>query len=110
MTTLEKIRAELMKEYGNNANAMDWSYRAGLAKALDIINEYAEQKPIEKITLWGGEQFVSIETYQQVCKERDIAIEQLHELGYELGQKIEPCEDTISRKAVSKCHIAYQQY
>jgi len=62
--------------------------------------EKAEQEPIEKITIWGGEQFVGIETYQQVCKERDIAIEQLHELGYELGQKIEPCNDAINRQAV----------
>ena len=34
---------------------------------------------------------------KQFMWERDIAIEQLHELGYELGQKIEPCEDAISR-------------
>ena len=61
--------------------------------------EKAEQEPIEKITIWGGEQFVGIETYQQVCKERDIAIEQLHELGYELGQKIEPGDDAINRQA-----------
>ena len=64
--------------------------------------EKAEQNPIEKITLWGGEQFVSIETYQQVCKERDIAIEQLHELGYEFGQKIEPCDDVVSRESVKE--------
>jgi type VI protein secretion system component VasF len=43
---------------------------------------------------------VSLKVYQQVCKERDIATEQLHELGYELGQKIEPCDDAISREAV----------
>ena len=38
--------------------------------------------------------------YDQVKQERDIAIEQLKELGYELGQKIEPCNDAISREAV----------
>jgi len=64
--------------------------------------EFTEQEPAEKITLWGGEQFVNIETYQQVCKERDIAIEQLHELGYEFGQKIEQCDDAISRQAIMK--------
>lgn len=42
----------------------------------------------------------TIEAYKQVCKERDIAIEQLHELGYEFGQKIEPCDDVVSRQAV----------
>ena len=44
----------------------------------------------------------TIEAYKQVCKERDIAIEQLHELGYEWGQKIEPCGDAISRQAALK--------
>lgn len=32
---------------------------------------------------------ISLEVYKQVAKERDIAIEQLHELGYEFGEKIE---------------------
>ena len=40
--------------------------------------------------------------YDQVKQERDIAIEQLKELGYELGQKIEPCEDAISREQALK--------
>jgi len=33
------------------------------------------------------EQSVSIETYKQVCIERDIAIEQLRQLGYEFGEE-----------------------
>lgn len=53
-------------------------------------------------TVVKAEQEPTIEAYKQVCKERDIAIEQLHELGYELGQKIEPCEDVVSRQAVLK--------
>ena len=32
------------------------------------------------------DQYVSIETYKQVCMERDIAIEQLRQLGYEFGE------------------------
>ena len=44
MTTIEKIRSAIINEYNNNAESMDWSYRAGLAKALDIIKEYAEQE------------------------------------------------------------------
>lgn len=48
----------------------------------------------------GHKQDLIIEAYRQVCKERDIAIEQLHELGYEWGQKIEPCDDVVSRQAV----------
>lgn len=43
---------------------------------------------------------VSRGVFEQVMWERDIAIEQLHELGYEWGQKIEPCDDAISREAV----------
>lgn len=31
--------------------------------------------------------------YIQVAKERDIAIEQLNELGYSWGEKIEPCNN-----------------
>lgn len=42
MTTLEKIKAEIIKEYGDNADDMSWSYRAGLAKALDIIEKYTK--------------------------------------------------------------------
>ncbi len=72
-----------------------------MQKCKDIVKKYMpKQEPTEKITLLGGEQFVSIETYQQVCKERDIAIEQLHELGYELGQKIEQCDDAVSRQNI----------
>ena len=43
---------------------------------------------------------VSRGVFEQVMWERDIAIEQLYELGYELGQKIESCDNTISREAV----------
>lgn len=32
--------------------------------------------------------FVSVEVYKQVAWERDIAVAQLRELGYELGEKI----------------------
>jgi len=39
---------------------------------------------------------------KQFMWERDIAISQLKELGYEFGQKIEPCEDAVSRDAVLK--------
>ena len=44
---------------------------------------------------------VSRGVFEQVRWERDVAIEQLHELGYELGQKIESC-DAISRDAVMR--------
>jgi len=47
---------------------------------------FVTQKPTE------GDDTVSRGVFEQVMRERDIAIEQLHELGYELGQKIEPLE------------------
>lgn len=47
------------------------------------LTEYLEQEPSNT---------VSREVFEQVMRERDIAIEQLHELGYELGQKIESYE------------------
>lgn len=45
---------------------------------------------------------VSLEVYKQVTHERDIAIEQLKELGYELGEKIKTsvAVDCVSRQAV----------
>ena len=43
------------------------------------VRDEAEQEPK-----------ISPELFKQVTKERDIAIEQLHELGYEFGEKIEP--------------------
>ena len=33
---------------------------------------------------------------KQVVKERDVAVAQLNELGYSLGEKIRPCEKTVS--------------
>ncbi len=43
---------------------------------------------------------VSLGAFKQVIWERDIAIGQLKELGYDFGQKIEPSGDLISREAV----------
>ena len=46
-----------------------------------------EQEPTTK-----NETLVSLDVYKQVAKERDIAIQQLHELGYEFGQKVRKWE------------------
>ena len=53
-----------------------------------------------KVSQEPTSEMVHVETLHQIMWERDIAIEQLHELGYEWGQKIEPCDDAISRQAV----------
>jgi hypothetical protein len=38
----------------------------------------------------------------QIKWERDTAIEQLKQLGYGLGEKVEPCEDCVSREALKE--------
>lgn len=48
--------------------------------AIEIVNKVVEE---------NKNKYVSIGAYKQVAWERDIAIEQLHELGYEFGEKIE---------------------
>lgn len=50
-----------------------------MSDVREIVRELAEEYK---------HKYVSIEVYKQVAGERDIAIEQLHELGYEFGQKI----------------------
>lgn len=50
-----------------------------------LLMALLEQEPTTK-----NETLVSLGVYKQVAWERDIAIQQLHELGYEFGQKIEP--------------------
>lgn len=44
------------------------------------------ENPISSTT--KSETLVSLDVYNQVAKERDMAIQQLHDLGYELGIKI----------------------
>jgi hypothetical protein len=60
-----------------------------MEKAVEMAIQALEQEPTDN---------VSRGVFEQVKWERDIAIEQLNELGYELGQKIEPC-DAVSRGA-----------
>ena len=59
-----------------------------------------EQQPSEGI--------VSMEVYKQVIRERDIAIEQLRELGYDFGEKITPSDDCVSREEVNKLYDEYR--
>lgn len=55
-------------------------YANGIAVAIEIVKEVAEEYK---------DKFVSMGAYKQVAWERDIAIKQLHELGYEFGEKID---------------------
>ena len=89
-----------------------WNCRGKRTTSIDkvkmeqIIRE--ELPSVTKKTL-ECDDTVSRGVFDQVRWERDIAIEQLHELGYELGQKIEPC-DAISRQAVMDCFKKWQPY
>lgn len=73
--------------------------------------EYGTDGNIYKLSLTNGTEYeqepkISLDTYKQVTKERDIAIEQLHELGYEFGEKI---PTTQERQAESdKFDAAFQ--
>lgn len=87
----------------------DWIDAIGLGiKAL-------EQQPSETIhgstyggVSWGGnhtpqqsgKEYDYKALWEQVKWERDIAIQQLEELGYSLGEKIRISDDLISRKAL----------
>ena len=44
----------------------------------------------------------------QIKWERDTAINQLQQLGYGLGEKIEPCDDCVSRQAAIE--VIYDEY
>ena len=60
--------------------------------ALNMAIQALEQEPCNDTVSRG--------VFEQVMWERDTAIEQLRKLGYGLGQKIEPCDDAVSRHAV----------
>lgn len=68
----ELLEYEEKNDIGNLTRAERREFQQWISKALD-------QEPK-----------ISLDTYKQVTRERDIAIEQLHELGYEFGEKIEP--------------------
>lgn len=57
------------------------------------------------------EDVVSIGVFEQVKWERDVAIEQLEQLGYSLGEKIRTSEDYISRaEAINVVHKYFMDY
>lgn len=56
------------------------------------------------------ETLVSLDVYKQVARERDIAIQQLHELGYEFGQKIQSTSknNLVVDKAEQKTNYTWE--
>lgn len=63
-----------------------------------LETDEAYQLEYEKPTIidWNNchttETLISLDVYKQVCMERNIAIKQLHELGYEFGEKTSECK------------------
>ena len=94
MTRKEAIRyLEICKKYIDKIRASEGvEVSKEVCMALDMAIKALEQKPCDDTVSRG--------VFEQVMWERDTAIEQLRELGYELGQKIEPCDDCVSRQAL----------
>ena len=70
---------------------------------LDERDKEALETAIKALSQEPCDDTVSRGAFEQVMWERDIAIEQLHELGYELGQKIEPCDDIAQERYKDLC-------
>lgn len=76
----------------NLIGMVDDNHDSDYDTAIKMAIKALEQKPCDDTVSRG--------VFEQVMWERDTAIEQLRKLGYELGQKVEPCEDCVSRQAV----------
>ena len=86
----EKIIERLEGMFGCDPMYYGEEAKWAVDKAVEIVNEVAEEYK---------NRYVSLGTYQQCAWERDIAIKQLHDLGYELGQKIESNDVIVSNLA-----------
>ena len=69
-----------MKEYIDRITVKELFLEADMRKDYEFLG--IDDIPAEDVVERG--------VYEQVVWERDIAIKQLEELGYELGQKVEP--------------------
>ena len=72
----------------------------------EIIDKYIERKDIaiKALEQLPSDDSVFKNLWVQVKWERDVAIEQLEQLGYSLGEKIRTSEDCISREeAIKQC-------
>jgi len=78
MRVFEKIKERLEKETLGKPTPHEFD--RGINRAIRIVSEIEAE---------FDNKLVSIEVYKQVARERDVAEEQLHELGYQLGEKID---------------------
>lgn len=86
------LQSKQIPQCGDKVYTADEEYEA-YQRAIDAL----EQQPSDT---------VSRGAFEQVMWERDVAIGQLKELGYGFGQKVEPCEDCISRQSALDCFTA----
>lgn len=80
---------EIITESGEDKNAHTNRVLRALINGVETMPPVNPQEPCGEI--------VSLGVFKQVMWERDIAIEQLKELGYGFGQKIEPQESEVSK-------------
>lgn len=89
---LEEVQKTMLEAYETSTwitNKICFHYSASAyGNAISIVNQVAEEYK---------DKYVSIGVYKQVAWERDIAINQLHELGYEFGQKIDVPETNVGK-------------
>lgn len=93
LTALRNIKLSISDEM--NEQLKPWF--DDIEKAIE--DEQMITKALSELSQKPTSEMVHVETLHQVMRERDIAIGQLKELGYDFGQKIEPCDD-ISPTAV----------
>lgn len=104
LSTLSEVDFQELKDrYGDEVEYVVRDMISGENLRWVELPRPKKQEPTTK-----NETLVSLDVYKQVAKERDIAIQQLHELGYDFGQKIEPTTknnlgvDCIDRAEVLK--------
>lgn len=77
------LQSKQIPQCGDKEYTADEEYEA-YQRAIDALEQQTSDT-------------VSRGVFEQVMWERNVAIDQLKELGYELGQKVEPCENAVSR-------------
>ena len=86
---------QALKTVGNTDRLAEWlkECREATPEERESVDKYVESISTPTGVTFDGDKKVSIGVLEQVMWERDVAIDQLKELGYELGQKIEKLTD-----------------
>lgn len=93
MTNKEAL--DILKNLGGLDVFKDWKrFDEAYQIAIKALEELPKRRKEAK--RWKNKSALA----KQYKWERDIAIDQLHTIGYEFGEKVDPCEDAISRKAL----------